>query len=159
KDDGPRPTAEEMAQLEHWIKYQAFAIDPANPDPGRVTMRRLNRVEYHNTIRDLMGIDFASEVEFPPDDTGHGFDNLGEVLSVSPLLLEKYLQAAEEVVDKAVPRVAKVPSKLIALTRDFHREPRPGDTAATGKSDGKAEAKAGDKPAEKKAANNAGRPG
>ena len=56
-------------------------------------------MEYRNTIRDLMGIDFNTEVEFPPDDTGHGFDNLGEVLTISPLLLEKYLQAAEEVVD------------------------------------------------------------
>jgi hypothetical protein len=124
KGDGLRPTAGEIAQLEQWIKYQDFAIDPANPDPGRVTLRRLNRVEYRNTIRDLMGIEFASEVEFPPDDTGHGFDNLGEVLTVSPLLLEKYLQAAEEIVDQAVPRVAQVPAKLVAVARDFRREGR-----------------------------------
>ena len=136
KEDGPRPTAEEIGQLERWIKYQAFGIDPAHPDPGRVTVRRLNRVEYRNTIRDLMGIDFASEVEFPPDDTGHGFDNLGEVLTVSPLLLEKYMQAAEEIVDQAVPRVAKVPAKLIALTRDFRRDARSGDDATGEKAGG-----------------------
>ncbi len=121
--DEPRPSTEEVKRLEQWIKTQAFGIDPAQPDPGRVTVRRLNRVEYRNTIRDLMGIDFNSEVEFPPDDTGHGFDNLGEVLTVSPLLLEKYLQAAEEVVDKAVPRVARVPAKRVATSRDFRREP------------------------------------
>jgi len=57
-------------------------------------VRRLNRVEYHNTIRDLMGIDFNSEAEFPADDSGYGFDNIGEALSISPLHLEKYLQAA-----------------------------------------------------------------
>ncbi len=151
KDDGPRPTAEEIGQLERWIKFQAFGIDPAHPDPGRVTVRRLNRVEYHNTIRDLMGIDFNSEVEFPPDDTGHGFDNLGEVLTVSPLLLEKYLQAAEEIVDQAVPRVAKVPAKLIALTRDFRREARPQDEGAGETS--------GEKGGMKKAGGNAGRGG
>lgn len=117
-----RPTSEEIKRLEQWIKFEAFAIDPAKPDPGRVTMRRLNRVEYRNTIRDLMGIDFNSEVEFPPDDTGHGFDNLGEVLTVSPLLLEKYLQAAEEIVDKAVPRVGRAPAKRVATARDFRRE-------------------------------------
>jgi hypothetical protein len=128
-DEGPRPSADEVKQLENWVKYEAFGIDPANPDPGRVTVRRLNRVEYRNTIRDLMGIDFNSEVEFPPDDTGHGFDNLGEVLTVSPLLLEKYLQAAEEVVDKAVPRVARVPAKTIFATRDFRREDRPASEA------------------------------
>ncbi|HEX2854542.1 MAG TPA: DUF1592 domain-containing protein [Opitutaceae bacterium] len=120
-----RPTTEEIKRLEHWIKFEAFAIDPAKPDPGRITLRRLNRVEYRNTIRDLMGIDFNSEVEFPPDDTGHGFDNLGEVLTVSPLLLEKYLQAAEEVVDKAVPRVGRVAAKRMATARDFRRETVP----------------------------------
>ena len=123
-EDEARPTSEEVKSLENWVKYQAFGIDPARPDPGRVTVRRLNRVEYGNTIRELMGINFNSEVEFPPDDTGHGFDNLGEVLTVSPLLLEKYLQAAEEVVDQAVPRVGRVPAKQVALGRDFRKEER-----------------------------------
>ncbi|MEO7413026.1 MAG: DUF1592 domain-containing protein [Opitutaceae bacterium] len=124
-DPAARPTAEEVKKLENWIKFDAFGIDPANPDPGRVTVRRLNRAEYRNTIRDLMGVDFASDVEFPPDDTGHGFDNLGEVLTVSPLLLEKYLQAAEEIVDKAVPRISRVPIKRVIAARDFKREERP----------------------------------
>jgi hypothetical protein len=50
-----RPSAEELRKLETWIKHQAFGIDPQNPDPGRVTIRRLNRTEYRNTIRDLTG--------------------------------------------------------------------------------------------------------
>ena len=94
----PRPTAQERRALEDWIKYEAFGIDPRNPDPGRVTVRRLNRVEYRNTVRDLMGVDYDTSVEFPPDDTGHGFDNIGEVLTLSPLLLEKYVTAARAVV-------------------------------------------------------------
>jgi len=94
----PRPPETEKRRLEDWIKYEAFGIDPKDPDPGRVTIRRLNRVEYRNTIRDLMGIDFKAAEEFPPDDTGYGFDNIGDVLTVSPLLLEKYMQAAETIV-------------------------------------------------------------
>ena len=110
----PRPSVAEQQTLERWIKYAAFGIDPKNPDPGRVTVRRLNRVEYRNTIRDLMGIDFNSEVEFPPDDTGYGFDNIGDVLTVSPMLLEKYMAAAKAIVSEAVPIVGKViPERVI----------------------------------------------
>ncbi|MHB8519721.1 MAG: DUF1592 domain-containing protein [Limisphaerales bacterium] len=104
----PRPSAGQQLLLAQWIKYGAFGIDPNNPDPGRVTIRRLNRVEYRNTIRDLMGIDFKADEEFPPDDTGYGFDTIGDVLTVSPLLLEKYMQAAEAIVATAVPTVGKV---------------------------------------------------
>ena len=104
----PRPAPEETKRLENWIKHEAFGIDPTDPDPGRVTIRRLNRREYRNTIRDLMGFDFKAEDEFPPDDTGYGFDNIGDVLTVSALLLEKYMQAAEAIVGAAVPTIAKV---------------------------------------------------
>ena len=103
-----RPSAEELRKLENWIKHEAFGIDPKNPDPGRVTIRRLNRVEYRNTIRDLMGHEYKVEDELPPDDTGYGFDNIGDVLSISPLLLEKYMQAAETITAAAVPRVGRV---------------------------------------------------
>ena len=104
----PQPTAEERERIEKWIKFEAFGIDPNAPDPGRVTVRRLNRVEYHNTIRDLTGFDFHSDVEFPPDDTGYGFDNIGDVLTVSPILLEKYLAAAKTIVSEVVPAVSRV---------------------------------------------------
>ena len=87
----PAPTDHERRLLEDWIKYGAFEIDPKNPDPGRVTVRRLNRVEYRNTVRDLIGVDYDTTSEFPADDTGHGFDNIGDVLTLSPLLLEKYI--------------------------------------------------------------------
>ncbi|MBL9188882.1 MAG: DUF1592 domain-containing protein [Opitutaceae bacterium] len=119
EDGAPRPTSAEIATLERWIKHDAFGIDPRNPDPGHVIARRLNRTEYRNTIRDLLGYDFNAEAEFPADDTGHGFDNLGEVLTLSPLHLEKYLQAAESIVDKAVPKVSSLMRERAATGRDF----------------------------------------
>ncbi|MCX6950738.1 MAG: DUF1592 domain-containing protein [Verrucomicrobia bacterium] len=119
EDGAERPSAAEVAQLTHWIKYEAFGLNPSAPDPGRVTVRRLNRTEYRNTINDLMGVEFNSDSEFPPDDTGNGFDNIGDVLTVSPLLLEKYLQAAEFIVDRAVPKVAKIMTETTATGREF----------------------------------------
>ncbi len=104
----PKPSPSELASIENWIKSDVFNTDPANPDPGRVTLRRLNRVEYQNTIRDLMGVEFRAFEEFPPDDTGYGFDNIGDVLTTSPLLLEKYMDAAEIIVAEAVPVVTLV---------------------------------------------------
>jgi hypothetical protein len=107
-ENKPRPSNEQKKTLEKWIKSDVFGIDPNNPDPGRVTIRRLNRVEYRNTIRDLTGFEFKVEDELPPDDSGYGFDNIGDVLTVSPMLLEKYMQAAETIVAGAVPRVGRV---------------------------------------------------
>ena len=96
-----------------------FKTEPANLDPGRVTVRRLNRVEYRNTIRDLMGVDFDTEKEFPPDDSGHGFDNIGDVLTLPPMLLEKYLAAARAVVTRAVPAVPGLPAERVVSGRSF----------------------------------------
>ncbi len=72
-------------------------------DPGRVTLRRLNRSEYNNTIRDLCGVDFKPAEDFPADDSGYGFDNIGDVLSVQPILIEKYMAAADKILDSALP--------------------------------------------------------
>jgi hypothetical protein len=102
------PDAKEQQTLERWIKYAAFGLDPKDPDPGRVTLRRLNRVEYRNTVWDLLGVDYETDKEFPPDDTGYGFDNIGDVLTMSPLLLEKYIAAATKIVKAGVPTVAKL---------------------------------------------------
>ena len=107
-----RPADPERERIEQWIKTRVFDIDPANPDPGRVTVRRLNRVEYRNTMRDLLGVDYDTQTEFPADDAGHGFDNIGDALTMSPLLLEKYLNAAEAIVSQAVP----VTSRVVAET-------------------------------------------
>ncbi|WP_233583384.1 DUF1592 domain-containing protein [Corallococcus sp. CA053C] len=70
-------------------------------DPGRVTLHRLNRAEYDNTVRDLLGDTRAPAQDFPPDDHGFGFDNNADVLSMSPLLMEKYSHAAQQLVEAA----------------------------------------------------------
>lgn len=98
-----QPTPEQKALITQWIKTTVFEANPQNPDPGRVTVRRLNRAEYRNTIRDLTGVDFDAQKEFPPDDAGHGFDNISDVLTLPPMLLEKYLVAAEKIIAEAVP--------------------------------------------------------
>lgn len=115
-----RPTKDEQQQLFDWIEFEAFGIDSADPDPGRVTLRRLNRVEYRNTIRDLMGIEYDTADEFPADDSGYGFDNVGDALSVSPLLMEKYLSAAEAIVAEAVP-TREVNARLIKPYKQYRR--------------------------------------
>ncbi|WP_165225315.1 DUF1588 domain-containing protein [Aquisphaera insulae] len=117
----PRPSADEVKALEAWIKRSALEIDPADPDPGRVTVRRLNRIEYRNTVRDLIGVDYDTAEEFPPDDTGFGFDNIGEVLTMSPLLLEKYIAAARTIVARAVPVSSKVVAEHVIPGRAFRR--------------------------------------
>jgi cytochrome c5 len=99
----PRPP---QPQMEALIQYLQGEFDKADrnvkPDPGRVTARRLNRAEYSNTIRDLLAVDFHAEKDFPTDDSGDGFDNMADILSVSPLLMEKYLTAAERIAARAV---------------------------------------------------------
>jgi hypothetical protein len=101
--DKKQPGDEEREKVLAFIESKVFQIDHENPDPGRVTIRRLNREEYRNTVKDLLRIDFDVEDILPADDTGYGFDTIGDVLSISPLLMEKYLEAAELVVEKAVP--------------------------------------------------------
>ena len=98
----PQPTEAERKIIAKWIESEVFKLDPANPDPGRVTIRRLNREEYRNTILDLFGVDFDVTEAFPTDDSGYGFDNIGDVLTISPILLEKYLDAARDIADKVV---------------------------------------------------------
>ncbi|HBE70379.1 MAG TPA: filamin [Planctomycetaceae bacterium] len=67
------------------------------PNPGHVTLRRLNAAEYQNTVRDLLGINYSPAEDFPGDDVGYGFDNIGDVLTLPPILMEKYLVAAEKI--------------------------------------------------------------
>jgi mono/diheme cytochrome c family protein len=99
----PRPSADELAKINAWLDAVVFQMDcNGEQDPGSVTLRRLNRAEYNNTIRDLFGIQFQPADDFPQDDVGYGFDNIGDVLSLPPLLMEKYLAAAEKVVEKVM---------------------------------------------------------
>ncbi|MCE9561639.1 MAG: DUF1592 domain-containing protein [Planctomycetes bacterium] len=110
KTKKPQPTKEERAFVVDWIEKSLTKVDCSGPrDPGRVTIRRLNRAEYNNTIRDLCGVDFKPADDFPADDVGYGFDNIGDVLSFQPILLEKYMTATEKILTTAIniPETAK----------------------------------------------------
>jgi len=101
--DAPeQPTDEERDKITAWIERAFGTRDAAGTqDPGRVVIRRLNQTEYKNTVRDLLGIE-PNVDDFPSDDVGYGFDNIGDVLSLPPLLLEKYVATAQRVLDQAI---------------------------------------------------------
>ena len=105
-----RPT---VAEINGFVQIVQGLFDKtdreAKPDPGRVTARRLNRAEYANTIRDLLGVDFDPTADFPSDDIGHGFDNIGDVLTLPPVLMERYLAAAEQISERAIVTVPPTP--------------------------------------------------
>jgi hypothetical protein len=99
----PKPTPEQVEALTKFVRASIDKIDRARPpDPGRILARRLNRAEYANSIRDILGVRFRTGEEFPADDSVLGFDNIGEVLTVSPLLMEKYIYAAERIASLAI---------------------------------------------------------
>ena len=109
------PPADRQA-ITSWIEAGLDRADAQGKrDPGRVTMRRLNRVEYDNTVRDLLGVTFHPSDDFPSDDVGYGFDNIGDVLSLPTILLEKYLAAADKISRTAIesPELRQIPSKFI----------------------------------------------
>jgi hypothetical protein len=119
-EDEPQPTDAERKTLVEWIRAQLAGGDSVQAgDPGRVTIRRLNRAEYNNTIRDLLGVEIRPADDFPSDDVGYGFDNIGDVLSLPPLLMEKYLNAAEQVAEAAI--AVEDPLKAPGQRRDRRR--------------------------------------
>lgn len=127
--DKPRPTVNESENFISLVK-SVFDFNDRNakPNPGNVTARRLNRVEYRNTVRDLIGIDFDPTDNFPSDDIGHGFDNLGEVLTLSPVLMERYLSAAETIMNRAI--LPDPPASIKRHLSSRYTEPSLSDQAA-----------------------------
>jgi hypothetical protein len=103
KKDVPRPSEHERLIVTQWLDAMlAYVPADAAVDPGWFTIHRLNRTEYRNTLRDLLGIDpkvTDLSAKLPADDTGYGFDNIADVLSVSPLAIEQYLAAAEGAIE------------------------------------------------------------
>ena len=99
--DEEQPEEAETAFISNWIDNTVLYADPDNPDPGKVVLRRLNRNEYKNTIRDLLGVTIDIESLLPLDDTGYGFDTIADVHTTSPAHIEKYLNAAEIALNKA----------------------------------------------------------
>lgn len=124
----PRPSNEELTGLLKWIEALPGRA-ATEQGPGRVVSRRLNRAEYNNTVRDLLGVTVRPADEFPLDDAGYGFDTVGDVLSVSPMLMEKYIAAARKLSKLAVygePIPAK-PTKLARfMTKKSQDDPTPG---------------------------------
>ena len=99
----PRPPEAQIQSLIRYVEAEFEKQDrDARPDPGHITARRLNRSEYSNTIRDLLAVDFKAERDFPTDDSGYGFDNIADVLTISPVLMERYLDAAETIAARAM---------------------------------------------------------
>lgn len=93
----PHPKAQDVTAFVNWLEGSLDKAAAANPNPGRPAAHRLNRAEYSNAIRDLLAVDIKPGMALPVDDSGHGFDNIGEVLTLSPALLEKYMSAARRV--------------------------------------------------------------
>ncbi|MFT3684618.1 MAG: DUF1587 domain-containing protein [Phycisphaerales bacterium] len=106
KTEYPRPSEHERLLITQWADAAAaYVPSDAAVDPGWCTPHRLNRAEYRNTLRDLLGVDSKVvdlAAKLPRDDMGYGFDNIADVLSVSPLAVEQYLAAAEQAVDAAI---------------------------------------------------------
>jgi hypothetical protein len=137
----PRPKPAEIVAVTQWLAHQLGATTETNNDSagvakpgdagsGRVTVRRLNRVEYDNTVRDLLGVDRHTSDDFPQDDSGYGFDNIGAVLSLSPVLMEKYLAAAEKISRIAIFGVEPMKPTLVRL-RTGERNQKPQLTPLT----------------------------
>ena len=98
-----QPDEADRQAVAAWLEKEVARIDRETPlNPGRVTARRLNRTEYNNTVRDLLGVDIKPADDFPQDDAGYGFDNIADVLSLSPVLMEKYVSAADRVARAAL---------------------------------------------------------
>jgi Protein of unknown function (DUF1592)/Protein of unknown function (DUF1588)/Protein of unknown function (DUF1587)/Protein of unknown function (DUF1585)/Protein of unknown function (DUF1595) len=98
----PRPDAATYGALVEAIETERDRLADVKPNPGRATLHRLNRAEYANAIRDLLALDVDVGELLPADDIGYGFDNIADVLQVSPLLLERYLAAATKISGLAV---------------------------------------------------------
>ncbi len=119
---------DEKKELLDWLERNPLGIDRTNPDPGRVTVRRHNRVEYETTIQDLLAIEFDSKEQFPPDDTGYGFDTIGDVLTISPLLAERYFEAASQIMAQAVPDNAGTTPRITLTASDLVNRNNKTDT-------------------------------
>lgn len=99
----PRPLAKDVETLAGWISERTAAAEAAqSASQGRVVMRRLNRAEYTNTVRDLLGVDVELNDLLPEDTSSSGFDNSAEALHVSSYLMDGYLEAADRVLDAAI---------------------------------------------------------
>ncbi len=125
----PPPTAQVRAAITSFVDRRLKDAAASRPegglDPGRTTLRRLSRYEYANTVRDVLGASVRPEESLPPDDLGHGFDNVADALTMTPLLFEKYAAAAERIAadvvvdeDPAHPRTVRFEAEAMECELD-----------------------------------------
>jgi hypothetical protein len=110
----PRPPKQQIADFTTWLAGSLDADAAAHPNPGHATVRRMNRAEYANAVRDLLSIDVDFSKELPVDDTGYGFDNIADVLTVSPTLMDRYINVAGKIAGLATGQASKRP-----ITTDY----------------------------------------
>jgi hypothetical protein len=115
-----RPDAEQKAEFVGWLQGSLDSAILAHPNPGKSSLHRLNRTEYGNAIRDLLGLQVDISEFLPADDEGYGFDNIADVLRTSPSLLEQYLLASRKISELAVGDVNLSPiSKVYKVAPDL----------------------------------------
>jgi mono/diheme cytochrome c family protein len=130
----PRPDTGTYEALASWFESELDRAAAAHPSPGRSpAFHRLNRAEYRNAVRDLLGLDIDVSAHLPPDDASYGFDNIGDILGISPTLLEGYLEAARRISQEAIgdPRLRAETYTYRAapdLTQDYRLEGLPFGT-------------------------------
>jgi len=113
----PRPAPAQVAAASGWLHAALYAADlHREQTEGRVVSRRLNRVEYENTVRDLLAVETPLKDLLPDENTAFGFDNIGAALDVSSVLMERYLEAADLALDAAMPRTQRIESKTERYT-------------------------------------------
>ena len=121
----PQPPAAERGALASWLETSLDAAASSNPNPGRTdTLRRLNRTEYQNAVRDLLALDIDAASLLPPDESGHGFDNV-TVSDLSPVLLDRYISAAQRISRLAIGTTqTALQSEVIRVAGDVTQEER-----------------------------------
>src|SRR5580704_15145480 len=105
----PRPPKEQITAFTSWLAKSLDDQAAAHPDPGHATVRRMNRTEYANAVRDLLGLNVDFSKDLPVDDTGYGFDNIADVLTVSPTLMDRYINVAGKIARMATGEASKKP--------------------------------------------------
>ncbi len=128
EDHDTRPTAEERKAISEWLtpSLKSARVEKVRSN-GKTVLRRLNRAQYRNTLRDLMKIDVSGQndptVDFPPDETADGFSNVGSALLMSDLLMENYLRAAEAAMARSPVKPSSDPEVIRAFATKAFRRP------------------------------------
>ncbi len=106
----PRPSDQQISEFTHWLQTSLDKQAADHPNPGHIGLRRMNRIEYANAVRDLLGLDVQVSQDLPADNTGYGFDNIADVLTVSPTLMNRYINVAGKISRLATGQASRNPA-------------------------------------------------